>query len=562
MLTSFLYTCLSLTSLSLVNAQWPVDDSAATVREIEHLYLDSASHNLKSMITPCSNYIDSSTGAQNGKLGRQTAAEWIRVAFHDFVTANIYVQSGGLDASIGFETDRGENIGTAFNDALINFSYYFNSRVSMADLIALGTALASAHCGGNAVRMRGGRKDATEAGPKGVPQPQEDLSTQLLEFGNAGFNRDDTIALTACGHTLGGVHKNIFPDVITDGTPGTRDGSDVRIAFDQTVAGFDVNTVNEYLDGTGNKGGPLVTTTNKTTQSDLRLYTSDNNATMQRLSQSDDYFKGQCSASFRRMIETVPGGTRFTASIDPSTSTNLKPYNVDLNLDWKGNMVLSGNLRYIRVAGAAAAPKSYTVQLIDRNGKTTKAKATATKSTADSGTGIFGPTNPYPFQLKFNANAGISGISVAGQTFKFQDSMFVNIGMSSISPTPPAFNPTTAMDAEADYSFNSTVAVSFPPFLPLTSNESSDNTFTVPLLQPPRNPHSHHVPARLPRRQRRSQNRRLHTDHPQTHRQNQRLRHLLGHHEEIHEREAGVRYECGRRGRRPGPRRRLLEAVE
>lgn len=40
----------------------------------------------------------------------------------DFVTANIYSESGGLDASIGFETGRTENVGPAFNDALTFFS--------------------------------------------------------------------------------------------------------------------------------------------------------------------------------------------------------------------------------------------------------------------------------------------------------------------------------------------------------------------------------------------------------------------------------------------------------
>ena len=459
MLTSLIYSFLSLTSISLVNAQWPTDSKAAIVRELEHLYLDGASHNLQSMITPCSNYIDSSTGNANNKLGRQTAAEWIRVAFHDFVTANIYTETGGLDASIGFETTRGENIGTAFTDALINFSYYFNAKVSMADLIALGTVLAAGHCGGSHVEMRGGRIDATAAGPTGVPQPQQDLQTQLIEFSNAGFNQDDTIALTACGHTMGGVHKNIFPDVITPGTPGTLDGTDGRIAFDETVAGFDSVTVTDYLSGTGAKGGPLVTTTNKTTQSDLRLYTSDNNATMERLAQSNDYFQSQCSDTFQRMIETVPSTVQFTSPIDPTTTTNLKPYNVNLNVDWKGNMVLTGYLRYVQVAGAGAAPGTYKVVLVGRNGKATTTSATAIKSGTDTGTGIYGPTNSYQFQLTFPATTGVSGIQVGSTTFPLQDTMFVVPGLSSVSPTPPAFQPTTAMDATATYSANITVAV-------------------------------------------------------------------------------------------------------
>lgn len=48
----------------------------------------------------------------------------------DFVTGNIYTQKGGLDASIGFETDRGENVGIAFNDALNFFSFFFSQKTS------------------------------------------------------------------------------------------------------------------------------------------------------------------------------------------------------------------------------------------------------------------------------------------------------------------------------------------------------------------------------------------------------------------------------------------------
>ncbi|KAL9123889.1 MAG: hypothetical protein Q9217_006724 [Psora testacea] len=476
MFTSYLYTCIFIATSALVGAQYPPDAQSATVREIERLYLDAAPNNLKSLITPCSQYIDSSTGQVDNSLGRQTAAEWIRVAFHDFVTADVPTRSGGLDASIGFEATRGENVGTAFNDALINFSYYFSKAVSMADLIALGTVMAAGHCGGTPVSMRGGRVDATAAGPSGVPQPQDDLQKQLLDFSNAGFNRDDTIALTACGHSLGGVHKNIFPDVITDDSPGTLDGSDGRIAFDETVAGFDVAPVTEYLKGTGAKGGPLVTTTNTTVQSDLRLYTSDNNSTMQRLSQSNSYFLSQCSAVFQRMIETVPGSVRLTPNVSPTATTNLKPASIYLNVDWKGNMALSGFFRYIQVSGAATAPTNLQVALLGRDGKSTSTSATATKSSTDMGTGIFGATYRYPFTMNFPASTGISGVTVNGQTFKFQDTMFVVPGLSSVSPTPPAFVPTPAMSATQTYSINMTVAY-------LTTNAPTSLTATLSIPQ-------------------------------------------------------------------------------
>ena len=75
---------------------------------------------------------------------------------------------------------------------------------TVADLIALGTALAIGTCGGPPIPLRGGRIDATEAGASGVCQPETDLQTTFASFSGAGFNPADTIALTACGHTMGG----------------------------------------------------------------------------------------------------------------------------------------------------------------------------------------------------------------------------------------------------------------------------------------------------------------------------------------------------------------------
>ena len=46
------------------------------------------------------------------------------------ITANTYSETGGIDASIGFETTRSENAGPAFNDALNFFSYFVNDKVS------------------------------------------------------------------------------------------------------------------------------------------------------------------------------------------------------------------------------------------------------------------------------------------------------------------------------------------------------------------------------------------------------------------------------------------------
>jgi hypothetical protein len=52
--------------------------------------------------------------------------------------------------------------------------------------------------------------------------------------------------------------------------------------FDSTPDVFDHVGISEYLTGTGKCGGPLVVGSNATTRSDLRLFSSDNNATIQR----------------------------------------------------------------------------------------------------------------------------------------------------------------------------------------------------------------------------------------------------------------------------------------
>ena len=74
----------------------------------------------------------------------------------------------------------------------------------MADLVALATVAAVGSCGGPKIPFRAGRLDATGSGPSGVPEPETDIKTTLKEFSGAGFSKTDSIALTACGHSMGG----------------------------------------------------------------------------------------------------------------------------------------------------------------------------------------------------------------------------------------------------------------------------------------------------------------------------------------------------------------------
>lgn len=194
---------------------------------LEHILVDwhgAYASGFSFAITPCTNYV---SGVQT--LGRETASQWLRVAFHDFVTAHVDEGTGGMDASIGFETLREEDSGSAFNDSLQFFRPFVSSKVSMADLIAISVSVSVGNCGGPQIPVRGGRIDATEDGAFGVPAPETDLETTLEYFANAGFNRVDSIGLTACGHTMGSVHHVLTQHLVlkvklkyTGGVPNGR----------------------------------------------------------------------------------------------------------------------------------------------------------------------------------------------------------------------------------------------------------------------------------------------------------------------------------------------------
>jgi hypothetical protein len=189
---------------------WP-DDS---IDELEEML-----YNLSSgPATDIRNCSGPSEFDSTGKSGRTNAADWIRTAFHDMATADVSAGTGGLDASIAFEQHRTENIGRAFNDSLVLFRQAQNVRASMADIIAVVAQATAQVCSDGVIKIpfRAGRVDATEAGPSGVPEPQEDLASHKNAFSRAGFNVTEMIGLVACGHSIGGVHHTNFPEIAPD----------------------------------------------------------------------------------------------------------------------------------------------------------------------------------------------------------------------------------------------------------------------------------------------------------------------------------------------------------
>ncbi|KAJ4321700.1 hypothetical protein N0V94_002792 [Neodidymelliopsis sp. IMI 364377] len=267
--------------------------------------------------------------------GRQTAAEWIRTSFHDMATFDKATGTGGLDASIQFETDRPEDTGDAFNATLQFANNYFSIRTSAADLIALSTVLAVGNCGGPKIPLRVGRVDAKEAGAFGVPEPQQDLDTHKKMFAKAGFNTEEMIAMVACGHTMGGVHGKSFPEI-------TEDSTETNVVhFDASDSTFDNNVATEYLDGTTTN--PLVVAHNDTLNSDKRIFAADNNVTMKALADPKK-FQSMCSDIFARMLDTVPSTTTLTEPIEPIA---LKPSITSFSLMNSTHIKFEGRIRLL-----------------------------------------------------------------------------------------------------------------------------------------------------------------------------------------------------------------------
>ncbi|KAK0752396.1 heme peroxidase [Schizothecium vesticola] len=281
------------------------------------------------IISPCGN--------EAAGLGRVTAAEWLRAAFHDMATANKYFQTGGIDASLQFELGNGEHTGPGHASTLQFYANYLSPRSSMADLIAAGVYAAVRSCGGPVIPLRLGRVDATTGGGVGVPQPQNSVVTFRQQFDRMGFTPTEMIQVTACGHTLGGVHSAEFPDIVPVGS-----GVNGQIGFDTTVSAFDNNVVTEYVDGTA--ANPLVTgpSVQISRHSDFKVFNSDGNETVNTMT-SPEVYRSICQAVLQKMIDVVPSGVVLTDPIVPYT---IKPVDMQLTLVTPGtSLLLTGFVR-------------------------------------------------------------------------------------------------------------------------------------------------------------------------------------------------------------------------
>lgn len=168
------------------------------------------------------------------------------------------------------------------------------------------------------------------------------------------------------------------------------------------------------LDGTGLLGGPLVTASNVSDRSDLRLYSSDNNATMQALSE-EVAFRTKCFDVFERMINTVPTGSSLTDAIVPMA---WKAVDLATDINSQGVVSIGGLIRNLYSSGSALSSVSYSVSADTGN-------FTATTSTrAGSGSSLFGTTAYYSFNTTIDS-PGSTILSFGDVTYPINDNIFI-----------------------------------------------------------------------------------------------------------------------------------------
>jgi len=329
---------------------WP-----SAVDELEDVMFLNTGYKSKGFgghVTPCS--------LSEFGVGRQTAAEWLRIGFHDMATTNVFFEPhGGIDSSIAWELNNGENLGPGFVSTLQTYAALYNSRLSVSDLIALGVYASVRACGGPVVPIRGGRIDATAAGPMGVPQPQNAQGTFVNQFARMGFNTVDMIQMTACGHAIGGVHSEFFPEIVPAGTAPNG-----YALFDNTLE-FDNNIATRYISGPNTDPlsvGPSVAATRN---ADTVVFTADRNVTIQAMT-NPTTFNTVCSSILQRMIDTVAPTVNLS---DPLAPYEIKPSGIQLTLLSGGTQItFSGDIRVRTTTRPASSILNVQIVYKDRTG--------------------------------------------------------------------------------------------------------------------------------------------------------------------------------------------------
>ncbi|KAK6585171.1 hypothetical protein PZA11_001898 [Diplocarpon coronariae] len=468
--------CLFVAATTLAVPTWP--DKNDEFEQIMYVSAGYARRGFLDFISPCS-------FSDVGK-GRINAAEWIRTAYHDMATADVDAGTGGLDASLMFETERDENVGDAVNHTFGFLASFHCSQVSVADLLALTVQAAVKMCKGPLLPVRTGRVDATEAGPYGVPKPHENITALTEKFVRQGFNTSEMIELVACGHTIGGVHGVDFPTIVPDaGNAGFNISR-----FDSTTQ-FDNAVATEYING--NTTNPLVVGPDPTMHSDKVVFSADGNVTIKALT-DPDVFQERCASVMTKMIETVPAGIVLSEPILPY---EVKPNLISLELSNDGsNLTFTGHIRVRTTVRPAAQIKNVTLLYTDLDGGCGTIATKMATFSGGSSTGLTDNFMNYEISTVIPASTAIKSFNVSitntngtvetydnnGVGFPVSSPIFLS-STRSCKRTNEPYSMTVAAAVREDYTADDVQLVYSVPFnrqgviIPLIKTETTAMTF-------------------------------------------------------------------------------------
>ncbi|KFY37608.1 hypothetical protein V495_07058 [Pseudogymnoascus sp. VKM F-4514 (FW-929)] len=463
----------ALTPCLAADPTWP--SSIDELEDIMYLTQGYRKRTFTDSVTPC----DKSPNT----AGRMNAAEWIRTAFHDMSTADTYNGIGGLDASLQFEIGRSENIGPAFETTFIFLQTFLTVRSSISDLLALSMYTAVRACGGPIVPIRGGRIDATEAGSTGVPQPENPTQTFVSQFLRMGFNTSEMIEVTACGHTIGGVHAAQFPLIVADGTAKNNyalfdDATQAQTKFDNGIA-------RDWV--AGNTTNPMAVGISVASKrdSDGRVFGVDKNVTIKALT-NPVVFQDRCKVVLAKMIDVVPPTVNLTEPIKPY---EIKPVNPQLTLVAPGTTLsFTGEIRVRTTVRAADKISSVKIVYKNRDGE---AGGSITATTAGTGSGFDDSFTFYKFAGSIDSTTSISSFTVEiavdggatethdnnGKGYPVEDSVILQTPQSCMELFTDADNNRTLTVVAAKRT-----ASTGTPALELDSLKARPNGLVVPLI--------------------------------------------------------------------------------
>ena len=434
---------IGLFGFGLGDPTWP-----SAVDELEEIMFQLESFRARKFadsVYPCTN--------EASGPGRVNAAEWLRTAFHDMATANVYFGQGGIDGSLQYELNNGQNKGPGLTTTLEFMSPYVSRRSSLADLVALGVYMSVRACGGPSVPIRAGRVDATSGSTRAVPQPQNSILSLQQTFDAMGFSPEEMIQVTACGHTIGGVHSNEFPEIVPPGA-----GTNGQIELDSTTHGFDNKVLTKYLDGTTKNPMVVGPSIKNDRNSDFKVFNSDNNATVEAMA-SPAAFRNACRTVLQKMIDVVPPKVELT---DPISPYMVKPVNLQLTLtDGGSSLLFTGFIRVRTTQVSEDGIGRLVVRYKNRNGDSDCGSSDCTISTTVQGVGQgFDDTFAFfPIKTKIPASSGISSFAVIihytdgskeeldnnGEGYPLQDAILLQLPQSCLRGSSGALTVTAAV---------------------------------------------------------------------------------------------------------------------